>query len=97
MKGWHVMTRHNPHAITIDDERYPGKSADVLAWDLVTSATAWTTTLLLRGASGQYVVHQHLAPNGDDSLKGIDGEVARALYRRMRMHVVPFEEVRSVE
>jgi len=90
------MTCHCLHAITIDDERYPGKSADVLAWDLVTSATAWTTTLLLRGADGQYVVHEHLSPSGDDCLTGIDGEVARTLYRRMRMHIIPFEEVQSV-
>jgi hypothetical protein len=91
------MTRHCSHAITIDDERYAGLAADVLAWDLVTSATAWTTTLLLRGADGQYIVHQHLSPTGEDSLTGIDGDVARTLYRRMSMHIVPFDEVHSMK
>jgi hypothetical protein len=84
------MTAHYARAITIDDDRYPGRTAAVLAWDWRCTKTTATTTLLLRGATGEYVVHRHTAPAGHDRIEALDGGAARALYRRMPMHVVPF-------
>ena len=87
------MTHHHPHSITIDDERYPGRAAEVLAWDWAMTAKTKTTTLLLLGANGEYVVHQHTAPAERDLLAALDGDTARSLYRALRMHIVPFERL----
>ena len=65
----------------------------MLAWDWGFTAIAKTTTLLLLGTDGQYVVHEHSAPTGDDLVAPLDGEAARTLYRRLRMHNVPFERL----
>lgn len=88
------MTHSQP--VTIDDERYPGRAAEVLAADWVFTDLARTTTLLLRATTGEYIVHLHTAPAGSDRIEAVDGVTSQALYRLMQMHVVPYAELRPL-
>jgi hypothetical protein len=85
------MAHQHPQSITIDDERYPGRVAEVVALDWAFTQIDRTTTLLLRGADGAFVVHMHTVPTGFDLIHAIDGGAALALYRRMHVHLVPAE------
>ena len=85
------MTHLHPVSITIDDERYPGHIAEVLAMDCSFTRTSRTTTVLLRGTRGEFVVHLHTVPGGSDEILALDVLDAKTLYRQMHMHLMPYE------
>lgn len=89
------MTHTHPATITIDDARYPGQVAEVLAWDWAVDRVARTMTLLLRGSEGQFLAHRHIAPAGIDLIVTLEADTALLLYRQLHVHVVPFEKVRN--
>ena len=84
------MALQHMQTITIDDERYPGQVANVVAMDWAFTPIARTTTLLLRSGDGSFTVHYHTAPAGFDQIHTIDERCAVALYKRMHVHIAPF-------
>ena len=85
------MAHQHTQSITIDDERYPGRVAEVVAADWAFTRFTKMTTVLLRGTDGGFVLHQHSVPTGLDQIHAIDDSTAQTLYRRMRLHMAPFE------